>query len=1030
MEIHVLPFGKEAWDARSRILGGILAARPGPPHDFRDVLYLVPNERTVLGLRALLLGVLKEVAGAKGCIPPRISALNRFIESRAARAASRPVVDSMTRSLAMEELTREAAGRRKGLLVAPDALAPSMAPLIADALDTVYTYGLTDAALNSLARDSIAASLLADVKRAYEAWLDGHGLADPALAAAEYSAAQEEFGEYRTVVLDGFYDADPVELKFMKALSAAQDFRFVLEAPGLGLPGMTDEGMPYFGTDRLIEALGLTLPDSPDGRMDDEAAALSGALFGGRLLSESLADAERLKPLTRGITVAGSVNEVEEVHYIASTIKEAALSGGIEDLNRVAVFLPRPESYLPALKRAFGEMGIPFCESSGTRLIQSPVAAAVMRVLGVARDGYAFHAIRAVLCSPLIRLGEDGNHPEAFARFGRSEGITRGRRAWLDGLKGSEADSEDAQLALGPVSRMMELIDKLPDGRANLSRWCAATRDIIEGSCMRDAADQMSETEPELGAAIDGLTEALDGLESSGARLGSAMTLTRYLYVLRKTLSERRFSTYGRRFEGVRVLGALELLSEPFDVLFAAGLSEGSLPAGYSPELFFTGPSAAALGLPGKKEHGSREARRFLGLVMCAGRAHLVYPAAGGRGELSQSPYVRALRPFIEAGAVDRITKWCRPSEPSMALSPEGLIRALAMRAALPGGPDKDELARALGSLPPETPGLDRARAALAAERAPAPPSPSAKSEFSVTELDQYLLCHYRYYHDRVSGVSHPDDPEDDIAPHRAGSAIHEILGRFYEEAAGPITSENSEAELKRLRGIAAKKFSKLPDTLANRELARRFSEFLAPRFIETETRIAGSGYEPCGFEQQVRIEVQDSEAGSFVITGKIDRVELASDGGFVVADYKTGRYPAASELFQLPLYAHMLKESGTSLSGKAAQRPVGFVYYNLRDGSMRDVMLYESEAGVVGSESKPRRKAQPDVIEGRVQEAYKKAVEAVRGIRAGDFAPSCDKEHVCERCVYIEVCGKGGSLDEAQPAENGGDGGGGGDEN
>jgi len=503
------------------------------------------------------------------------------------------------------------------------------------------------------------------------------------------------------------------------------------------------------------------------------------------------------------------------------------------------------------------------------------------------------------------------------------------------------------------------------------------------------------------------------------------MSLSGFTYLLRKALSEKRYAAGEREFTGVRVLTGLEILSEPFDTVFALGLSEGASPVPYTPDIFFGGPQASELGLPGRPQHDTREARRFLSLVLCAGKVHLAYPRSGRRGPAPAGPYIRSLRPFIDTGAVNNMPGWARPSDPAGAESPAGFMRALALRASVPGGPAPatDEILAVLDELPETTPGIHSARAAIAPAKKPGTPSPPAKREFSVTELELYRLCHYRYYHDKVLGSAPVEDPEDDIAPHRAGSIIHEILGRFYREAKGPVTGANMHAELSRLRGIASELLGRLPDTVDNLHLKKRFDEFLAPRFIETESRLSASGYGPCGFEESVRVSVRDDVYGEFVITGKVDRVELDADGRFVVVDYKTGLYPGSgrrlSELFQLPLYAHMLREKGLEgLRGAKPKRPVGFVYYNLKDGSMRDVVLYEAGSGFAGSGANKKRSVTPEVMDERVKEAFDEAVKAVRGILSSEFGPSCRDGRVCERCAYVEVCERGARLDEQEEAE------------
>lgn len=1032
MELHVLPFGAPAWVRRKDILKDIIDGRPGPPHDFRSVLYLVANERTVYSLRVLFLDALEEATGARGCIPPAFGTFSRLMESRAALASARPVIDTLTRGLVIEELARAAAGKNSAVTVNADTLAPSIAPLIASALDKSYIYGVPDGALERLTGGSLTATLLRDVKRAYESWLDRHGLADSAAAKAGYTPSPAGFTEYETVVLDGFYDADPAEMKLMQALSAAHDFRFVIEAPGLTSGTMTGPGMPHAGTDALIDALGFGQDGKTTGdvQRDKEAALYSGAVFGGMPLLQAEAEA---RSLTTDVKVVGATSPAEEVWYIARDIKAAYIAGECTSLDRVMVYLPELDPYLPELEQAFTGMGIPFHVSAGRPLSQSPVAAALMDLLALPLDNFSFISMRKVFSSPLTKLHEAGNHPEAFGRFARAWSITGGRDRWQKLAAAATGKSSDAALVKGPMDGLMNLMKQLPTGRARLMDWTRATQAMLDAAGITASVDAMSVDRPELAGALDGVNKVIGSLGEAAARLHSKVGISEFRYILARSLADAKFKHGGTVLRGVRVLGGLELLSEPFDVIYAGGLTEGSLPANFRPDIFFPRTVSDALGLPGQDAARTREARRFLGIVTGAAKVRLCHPQAGARGPQSPSPYIRALEPFVSAGAVEKIEGVTRPIEPWVAMSPGELMRATALSASLHGKWDRDGLLGSLADIPDGTPGLSRARALLSTDGKHLPPSPPEKTEFSVTELEEYLLCGYRYYQGRVLKSAPVEDPDDDLAPHAAGSVVHDILSRFYAPPATPVTTANREESLARLRDIAGDAFHKIPDTLENRELARRFVEYIAPRFIDAEAGLENAGYMVCWPEKTISIEVDDDVAGHFVLKGKVDRIEVSEGGEFAVVDYKTGAYPGSGgsiplkDQFQLPLYAYMIKMgAGGGDPETKPVRPSSFVYYGLKTGKMRDVVVYDTGLADDALIKKfPKRKATQEGIEDRMEDALEKAKSAVRGILAGSFEPTCDKPGVCKRCVYIALCERGQTLtadDEARDTEESSD--------
>ncbi len=1018
METIILPFGQPAWERRKAVLREIITARPGPPYDFRGVLYIVPNERTVKTLKALFLDVLVTERDVRACIPPEITALNRFIVGRARSASVAPIIDDMAKGLLLEGFCRKAAGDVGVHGIPPEVLGPSLAPMLADALNNLYKFGVSKAAIKSLASESLPLTLLIKVKAEYEKWLDTHGLADLYYPAA-YRPGQGEFKGITSVVMDGFYDADPVELSVLASLADIPDSRFILEAPGLSGEGSSPEGMPYYGTHRLLEALGGgSLPVPENDATSIEAEVFSGAVFGGRPLHESVSIIEGMTSFTREIKVVGALNPAEEVCFVAGSIKRACLQESL-DPNKALVFFTDLDAYLPLLEEAFADAGIPYHLSQGYPLTQSPVVTALYDLLSLPSENYSFRAMRKVFSSPFVMLDGDGNRPDLLDGFARQAGITSGRRRWLE-----------APVTLRPrIDRLLLLVKPFDVSLRPLSGWTRAVQELIKSSGLAGKVEGLKDARPGLSHALDVLVGVIESLDEAARSIKAQMSLTEFLYILRKSLSGRRYKAGVDIRSGVRVLDALEVISEPFDVIYACGLIENSLPQARRPDLFFTPDTLGRLNIPGGSEVRTRDARLFLSLMLAAPRAFLCYPESRNGSPASPSPYIRALEPFFRADVIEKSTRVSRPMEPDKAQGPGEFMRALSFAASIEGIKAAQDIASSLKHLPEGTPGLERAKALLAPASLASPPRPPDKRTFRVTELEEYNLCHYRYYQGRVAGSAPPDEPEDDVAPHKAGILVHEILRDFYKDKK-PVTASNVDESLTRLVLLANKKFEKLPDTTGNREIRRRFIEFIAPSFVAAEAEFSGTGYTVCGTEIPIEIEVDDKEAGHVVITGKIDRLELDREGKFNIVDYKTGSYPGSGkplkDMFQLPLYAHILSERPELIKdGQRPTHPASLVYYNLKQGTMRDVVAYDSDVGPEAGRKTPRqRKKTHEEMDGLLKGAYETAIDAVRGILSGRFEPTCDSAFICQRCIYIAVCarGKGIAGEGAEEEAKGGD--------
>ena len=164
------------------------------------------------------------------------------------------------------------------------------------------------------------------------------------------------------------------------------------------------------------------------------------------------------------------------------------------------------------------------------------------------------------------------------------------------------------------------------------------------------------------------------------------------------------------------------------------------------------------------------------------------------------------------------------------------------------------------------------------------------------------------------------------------------------------------------------------------------------------------SGFTVAGTERTLKVPIACGDGDEvFVLKGKIDRLEVDSDGNYNVVDYKTGKYPGGGrplgEQFQLPLYAYMIKASGE----QAASRPAGFVYYGLKSEKMRDVVCYD--AGV--SSGPKKRDKTADEMDALIRACLEKAIGAVKAIRAGVFRPEPADGKTCMFCEFAEQCGK-----------------------
>jgi RecB family exonuclease len=316
--------------------------------------------------------------------------------------------------------------------------------------------------------------------------------------------------------------------------------------------------------------------------------------------------------------------------------------------------------------------------------------------------------------------------------------------------------------------------------------------------------------------------------------------------------------------------------------------------------------------------------------------------------------------------------------------------------------------------------GIRSALAERAAGPAPSAPLP-AKSGFWVTELDQYLRCPYDYYVANILGLKPLEEVSEDISPLDRGSKVHAVLREFYRSWDGPVTGENRSRAQALLRELADRVFDREADTFRNRREKDLFLAVMAERFLDAEIGFWKQGMRPVLLERKIeafKLTLPDGTTAE--VHGKIDRIDMDGNGGFIIVDYKTGGYPqprtgTEQEIFQLPLYAVMAQQafSGAGDGERAVplRKPIGLAYYDLtgRTGPhARDVVLFDRETREDHPAAKPMAspKSAAD-FELILRQSMDKARRAIEGIRAGRFAAAPQDKNRCRYCPNAVMCAK-----------------------
>ncbi len=209
------------------------------------------------------------------------------------------------------------------------------------------------------------------------------------------------------------------------------------------------------------------------------------------------------------------------------------------------------------------------------------------------------------------------------------------------------------------------------------------------------------------------------------------------------------------------------------------------------------------------------------------------------------------------------------------------------------------------------------ARIPPAPRPAPQPPVEARPSEISITEVQRLIRDPYAVYARRILGLG-PLDPlhHRPDAPLR-GTIVHRIVELFIAE--GPV--RHVKTGCARLMAIADEVLQAEAAWPAARRLWRAQLAAVAEWFVAGESA-RQSQAQPLALEQKAEMELPLT---GVTLRGKIDRVDLRSDGTLAIYDYKTGAPPSKDqqEHFDKQLLLSALLAEQGELKGVATM-PVG----------------------------------------------------------------------------------------------------------
>jgi RecB family exonuclease len=496
-----------------------------------------------------------------------------------------------------------------------------------------------------------------------------------------------------------------------------------------------------------------------------------------------------------------------------------------------------------------------------------------------------------------------------------------------------------------------------------------------------------SETDSLLGAresqARSAVAETLDRLaDACTAYDDPPWTIDDLAQAVRRWIEEQTFENGGARGDGLILLDDKAARYREFDEMTIVGIVESDWPERPRRNIFYPQRLLKALGWPSEKDRRSASDAHFLDLIMSPSK-HTVLSTftldddALVSRSLQLDDVVRAGLSVVQAEA---------PAQSSIFV---------------------DE---ALAADPPVLDVLDAGAREWAVIRAARTPGDAARFHgnapnvtgrtWSVSALETYLGCPFRFFAQHVLRLEEEPDDEEIMNPRRQGQFVHQVFERFFTawqgSGRGAVTAENLEEARALFAAVVDEALAQLPDAEAGLERTRLLGSLAAAGLGEAVLRMEAERPTPVVqrlLEHELRGEFVFTTSNgprSISIRGKADRIDLLADGTFRLIDYKLGWPPKdRRKALQLPIYSLCASQSLNATRG--GDWTVSEAAYLAFKGPRRVVPLFQNES------DRDRLLA----------EAQDRLAATIDAIASGQFPPTPDDVYRCESCGFASVCRK-----------------------
>lgn len=266
---------------------------------------------------------------------------------------------------------------------------------------------------------------------------------------------------------------------------------------------------------------------------------------------------------------------------------------------------------------------------------------------------------------------------------------------------------------------------------------------------------------------------------------------------------------------------------------------------------------------------------------------------------------------------------------------------------------------------------------------------------WSASQLEDYRACPFWFFVRRVLKLGPKEEPSEGLDSRQLGQIYHDIFEQLYQAIIDPTDADEL---LTKLPEVARPILDKAPAdkgfrasawwSQTSQEILQNVQVSIVKLTEQLEDFIPI--YHEANFSNQ---KFQDGD-DYFLLSGRIDRIEAATDGCIRLIDYKTSGSSGfdnsairEGKKLQLALYALAAKDA------LGLGQPVDGFYWHIRHAKASSFSLKKFKDGLDSG---------PEIA---LKIAIEKAWEAVRGARIGYFVPKPPRDGCPNYCPAANIC-------------------------